>query len=254
MANLDELMAHVSTVSAPLAQQFLNLARSDGLRPWSFKQKELLPVVQGGMGVCVSAGSLAGTVAGLGAMGTISAVDLRRLHPDLMAQTARLDKEPDARERIDKANLVALDREIVRARSLAQGRGMVAVNVMRALSAYEAYVMQALQSGADAVVVGAGLPLDLPELAKDFPDTALVPILSDARGVGNGWLLPAGPLREPAWRRADFYVRSKAPGISPEKIAMAVAVTMAATAGTGVASFSAARRRAEDTTPKRIRP
>ncbi len=183
MANLDELMAHVSTASTSLAQQFLNLARSDGLRPWSFKQKELLPVVQGGMGVCVSAGSLAGTVAGLGAVGTISAVDLRRLHPDLMAQTARLDKEPDARERIDTANLVALDREIVRARSLAQGRGMVAVNVMRALSAYEAYVMQALQSGADAVVVGAGLPLDLPELAKDFPDTALVPILSDARGV-----------------------------------------------------------------------
>ncbi len=30
--------------------------------------------------------------------------------------------------------------------------------------------------------------------------------LSDARGVGNGWLLPAGPLREPASRRADFYV------------------------------------------------
>lgn len=176
-------MEQFSSASALLAQQFLAWAQIDGLTSWSFKGRDLLPVVQGGMGVCVSAGSLAGTVASLGAMGTLSAVDLRRLHPDLMAQTVRLDKEPDARERIDQANLLALDREIVRARQLSQGRGMVAVNVMRALSAYESYVGQALQSGADAIVVGAGLPLDLPELAKDFPDTALIPILSDARGV-----------------------------------------------------------------------
>jgi tetraacyldisaccharide 4'-kinase len=31
-------------------------------------------------------------------------------------------------------------------------------------------------------------------------------ILSDLRGNGNGWLLPAGPLREPASRRGDFAV------------------------------------------------
>ena len=30
--------------------------------------------------------------------------------------------------------------------------------------------------------------------------------LSDSRGNGNGWLLPAGPLREPATRQSDFYV------------------------------------------------
>ncbi|NMM26047.1 MAG: tetraacyldisaccharide 4'-kinase [Glaciimonas sp.] len=31
-------------------------------------------------------------------------------------------------------------------------------------------------------------------------------VLFDGRGAGNGWLLPAGPLREPAARRRDFTV------------------------------------------------
>lgn len=165
-----------------LAAELQALARTGGLRTWRLRGRELLPVVQGGMGVGVSAVSLAGTVAGFGGVGTVSSVDLRRRHPDLMVATAHLDKEPDARSRIDAANLVALDREIRGAQAIAQGRGLVAVNVMKALSAYEQYVQQALQSGADAVV-GAGLPLDLPELARDHPDTALIPILSDARGV-----------------------------------------------------------------------
>ena len=63
----------------------------------------------------------------------------------------------------------------------------VTVNVMRAVSDYAASVRTALQEGVDALVVGAGLPLDLPELAQDHPDTALVPILSDARGVALLW-------------------------------------------------------------------
>ena len=154
-----------------------------GLRMLQLHGKNLLPVVQGGMGVGVSAGGLAGTVANLGAVGTISSVDLRRLHPDLMARTGHLDKESDARQQIESANLIALDREIKKAQILSNGRGLIAVNIMKALNQYPGYVAQSLASGADAIVVGAGLPLDLPELAKDFPHTALIPILSDARGV-----------------------------------------------------------------------
>ena len=160
----------------------IELARAAGLGVWEWRGRALVPVVQGGMGVGVSAGGLAGTVASFDAVGTISSVDLRRLHPDLMEQTGALEG-PGAKARIDAANAEALQREIRRARELAQGRGLVAVNVMKALDQYATYVRQALESGADALVVGAGLPLDLPELAQDFPQVALVPILSDARGV-----------------------------------------------------------------------
>lgn len=157
-------------------------AAAAGLKPWRLAGRELLPLVQGGMGVAVSAGGLAGTVASFGALGTLSSVDLRRLHPDLMEATEHLHGA-QAKTTINEVNLIALDRELKRARELSKGRGAIAVNVMRAVSEYEHYVRQAMQSGAEAVVVGAGLPLDLPDLGRDFPNVALIPILSDARGV-----------------------------------------------------------------------
>ena len=131
------------------------------------------------MGVGVSAHRLAGTVAKQGAVGTIASVDLRHLHPDLMAT---LGKSRDKGE-INAANLVALDREVRAAKILSCGQGMVAVNVMRAVSQYADYVRQACESGADAIVMGAGLPLDLPDLTADYPHVALIPILSDVRGI-----------------------------------------------------------------------
>jgi nitronate monooxygenase len=44
---------------------------------------QALPLVQGGMGVGVSAHGLAGAVAREGCVGTVSSVDLRGHHPDL---------------------------------------------------------------------------------------------------------------------------------------------------------------------------
>ena len=156
---------------------------ASGLTPLSLGGRRLLPVVQGGMGVGVSAHRLAGSVAALGGVGTISSVDLRRHHPDLMERTSDLGVGEHAKQVIDEASLEALGREIASAQLLSRGRGLLAVNVMRAVSEYAASVRKALECGIDAVVVGAGLPLDLPDLAQDHPHAALVPILSDARGV-----------------------------------------------------------------------
>jgi nitronate monooxygenase len=157
--------------------------RASGLRSLSLRGVTLLPIVQGGMGVGVSAHRLAGSVAAEGGIGTISAIDLRRLHPDLMDRTRGRGVGPEVKEEIERANLEALAREIAGARRLAGGHGRIAVNVMRAVSQYAPYVRHAIECGIDAVVVGAGLPLDLPDLAADHPGVALVPILSDARGV-----------------------------------------------------------------------
>ena len=170
-----------------LAPELADAWAASGLKPLHLGGRALLPIVQGGMGVGVSAHRLAGSVAACGAVGTLSSVDLRRHHPDLMAATqglaARQGQDSDTRERIDAANQLALQREVQAALALAAGRGLVAVNVMRAVSDYAASVRTALQAGAQMVVVGAGLPLDLPELAAEHPQALLVPILSDARGV-----------------------------------------------------------------------
>lgn len=150
-----------------------------GLRLLKLRDHALLPVVQGGMGVGVSAHRLAAAVARTGALGTVASVDLRHHHEDLMAQSRGVRD----RETLDRLNLVALDREVRLAKAGAEGRGAIAVNVMKAVDEHPALVRQACESGADAIVMGAGLPLDLPEMTADFPRVALIPILSDARGV-----------------------------------------------------------------------
>jgi len=153
------------------------------LSPLVIKGKSILPIVQGGMGVGVSAHKLAGAVAQCGGMGTISSIDLRRLHPDLMDSTKHLKPSQKSKELINEANIEALKREILLAKEISKGRGLIAVNIMRAVNEYAAYVKCSLENGVDAIVVGAGLPLDLPDLAADFPDVALIPILSESRGI-----------------------------------------------------------------------
>nr|WP_315595424.1 nitronate monooxygenase family protein [uncultured Cupriavidus sp.] len=142
--------------------------------------RQLLPIVQGGMGIGISAHRLAGTVAAHNGMGTIASIDLRHHHADLMAST----RGSRDKAHIEAANRVALDREVQAARKLSAGRGMVAVNVMKAVGSHAQLVRQACESGADAIVMGAGLPLDLPDLAAEHPKVALIPILSETRGIG----------------------------------------------------------------------
>jgi nitronate monooxygenase len=146
--------------------------------PLVIRGRSLLPIVQGGMGVGISAHRLAGSVAREGALGTIASIDLRHHHRDLIESCRQ---SPDTTT-LEHANLSALKREIHAAKALSEGHGMIAVNVMKAVNAQADYVRVACESGADAIVMGAGLPLDLPDMTQGH-DIALIPILSDSRGV-----------------------------------------------------------------------
>ena len=128
-----------------------------------------LPLIQGGMGVGVSMGRLAGAVAAQGAMGTLSTADAGWNEPDFAAHP-------------QQANLRALRREVQRAKRLAAGAGLVAVNAMVATRQYADSVRTALEAGADAIVSGAGLPLELPALAEGF-EALLAPIVSGPRAA-----------------------------------------------------------------------
>lgn len=132
-----------------------------------------LPILQGGMGVGVSLEHLAGAVAACGGMGTISTAACGYDEPDY-------PRDPNG------ANLRALERQVRRAKELARGAGLVAVNAMVATTQYADSVRTALKAGVDAVVCGAGLPKDLPAIAVEVPDSgaALAPIVSSGRAAG----------------------------------------------------------------------
>ena len=110
-----------------------------------------VPILQGGMGVGVSLGGLAGAVAACGGMGCISTADAGYREPDFARDPA-------------SANHRALTAEIRKAKQIANGAGMVAINAMVATQDYAAAIRTAVEAGVDAVVSGAGLPLELPGL------------------------------------------------------------------------------------------
>ena len=128
-----------------------------------------VPILQGGMGVGVSLGGLAGAVAACGGMGCISTADAGYREPDFA-------RDPAA------ANHRALTAEIQKAKAIAGGMGLVAINAMVATRDYAEAIRTAVAAGVDAVVSGAGLPLELPGIVGT-KEVAIAPIVSSARAA-----------------------------------------------------------------------
>ncbi len=137
------------------------------LKPTTIKGKKItVPIIQGGMGVGVSLFPLAQAVAREGGVGIVSSACLDRV------VSKRTGKKYNSYE--------AAYEEVSRAKA---GGGLAGINIMAALvKDFNDSVKGALDAGADFIISGAGLPLNLPAIQPP-KDTALVPIVSSARAL-----------------------------------------------------------------------
>lgn len=127
------------------------------------------PIVQGGMGVGISRYKLAGAVAKAGGMGIIS--------------TAQIGyDEPDFYKNPIEANLKAIHKHIKSAKEISND-GPVGVNIMVATKEYDRYVKAACEAGTDCIISGAGLPVTLPGLVKDYEKVKIAPIVSSEKAA-----------------------------------------------------------------------
>ena len=106
-----------------------------------------LPIIQGGMGVCVSLSGLASAVANEGGIGIISAVGIGMT-------------EPGYQKHFKESNKIALRKEIRKARLKTEG--IIGVNIMMAVTDFDDLLKVALEEEIDVVIIGAGLPLKVP--------------------------------------------------------------------------------------------
>ena len=116
------------------------------------------PVIQGGMGVGISLSSLAGAVAKAGGIGIISTAQIGFKDHDF-------GKNPMA------ANLRAIHSELKKAREKAP-QGVLGFNIMVATKEYASYVKEAVKAGADVIISGAGLPIDMPKFVAEAESEA----------------------------------------------------------------------------------
>jgi len=138
------------------------------------------PIIQGGMGVGISWDKLAGNVSKEGGLGVISSVGTGIYENRAYAKRVLGEGRPYEAENFYSRD--ALFKIFENARAIC-GDKPLACNILYAQSEYNRIVKDACDAGANIIITGAGLPLTMPEAAKDYPEVALVPIVSTAKAL-----------------------------------------------------------------------
>lgn len=139
------------------------------------------PIIQGGMGVGISWDQLAGSVSKEGGLGVISSVGTGyyRNKSENVNVVMRKDKPKDVMNFYSREAFF----EIVENARKICGDAPLGCNILYACNDYGRMVKDACEAGINIIITGAGLPTNMPEFTQDYPDVALVPIVSSARAL-----------------------------------------------------------------------
>ena len=137
------------------------------------------PIIQGGMGVGISWDRLAGNVSLEGGLGVVSAVGTGYYEDGKYSSKMASGRPVEAENFYNSDATKAI---IKNARKIC-GDKPLAVNILYASCDYGNILKDCCAAGVDIVITGAGLPTNMPEFAAEYPDVALIPIVSSAKAL-----------------------------------------------------------------------
>jgi len=153
--------------------------------------KDVLPLIEGGKGVAISAGASSGPWAEAGGVGTISAViaDQYDQHGNVEVHDYKGRTRRERHDEMVEYSIRGTIDQVRKAWELSCGEGLININMLWELGGAQRIlhgVLERTKGMVSGVTCGAGMPFKLGELAGKY-NTHYYPIVSSGRAFGLLW-------------------------------------------------------------------
>jgi nitronate monooxygenase len=162
-----------------------------GLKPISYRGREVWPIVEGGKGISASNHMSSGAWAAAGGIGTISAVNADSYDPTgkIVPQVYRSRTRRERHEELIDFAIEGAVEQVKRAYEISSGKGAININVLWEMGGAQRIlhgVLERTKGMVSGVTCGAGMPYKLSEIAASY-ETSYLPIVSSGRAFRALW-------------------------------------------------------------------
>ncbi len=153
--------------------------------------KEVLPLIEGGKGIAITAGASSGPWAAAGGIGTVSAVNADSYADDgsVIEQVYHGRTRRDRHEELIDYGIEGSVTQVKKAYDISGGNGLLNINVLWEMGGAQRVlhgVLERTKGLVHGVTCGAGMPYKLAEIAANY-GVHYYPIVSSARAFNALW-------------------------------------------------------------------